>query len=165
MKKQFLALVAASGLLLSGSALAAMKIGVVDIQSILKESPKVEKMRTDMKNKFASKEKEMRKLQGDLQGLMQKYAKEQSVMSKKQKTNIENKINDGRRKLQALQMAFQKSYMEEQNKALTAIMGNVKEKVAAVAKKGGFDIVIDQNAVAYAKDGQDVTEKVISSMK
>lgn len=51
--------------------------------------------------------------------------------------------------------------MEERNK----ILSRIQDAVKSVASKGGYDVVIDANAVAYADPSKDITADVLKQVK
>ena len=63
-------------------------------------------------------------------------------------------------KAQAFEQDNRRRQMEERNKILSRI-----QDAKSVASKGGYDVVIDANAVAYADSSKDITADVLKQVK
>lgn len=163
MKKLIVAMLAAFALTMSASASAA-KIAVVDLQTVLKNSSEVQKIRQNLKEKFSDKRQSLQKAQANLQSLMKKYKKNKSVMTDKKKEALEDKIDEARQRVQSLQSDFQQQYISAQNEQLSSFVDKVKGKVQKIAKSKGYDLVLEQNSVAYASDDMDITDTVLDEI-
>ena len=64
-------------------------------------------------------------------------------------------------KAQAFEQDNRRRQMEERNK----ILSRIQDAVQKVADSEGYDVVIDQNAVAYAAKSKDITADVLKQVK
>jgi outer membrane protein len=163
MKKLIVAMLAALAFTVSANASAA-EIAVVDLQTVLKNSSEVQKIRQNLKEKFSDKRQALQKAQTNLQSLMKKYKKNKSVMTSKKKEALEDKIDNARQRVQSLQSDFQRQYISAQNEQLSSFVDKVKERVKKIAKSKGYDLVLEQNSVAYASDDMDITDMVLDKI-
>ncbi len=143
---------------------AGTKIGIVNMEQIFKNSAQVKKINTDLRTKFSSQRTEIVNLSKKLQGEMQVYSKNKSVMSKKDAADQAKAIAAQETALRTKQAGFQKQLFQSQNEAMGAFMKKVEAAVAKVAKKEGMDLVMPNNAAVYSKDGMDVTKEVMKNV-
>ena len=103
----------------------------------------------------------LKKMEGDIKYNMEKRQRDEAIMSKKEIATLEETINGLRQeyaaKAQPLQQNLKSREQEEQQKILLI----VKESVEKVAEKEGYDLVLQQSAVAFSKPDLDITTKVV----
>ena len=149
----------------AGAAQAADKIAVVNIGEVVQKMPGHEAAAKQLESEFKSRGTELQSLEKDLQTRAQKLQKDGATMkdSERQKLagEFDTKRADFAKKAQAFDQDFQKRQMEERNK----VMKRVEDAVKSVASKGGYDVVIDANAVAYSVSGIDITADVLKQVK
>ena len=149
----------------AGAAQAADKIAVVNIGEVVQKMPGREAAAKQLESEFKSRGTELQSLEKDLQTRAQKLHKDVATMkdSERQKLagEFDTKRADFAKKAQAFDHDFQKRQMEERNK----VMKRVEDAVKSVASKGGYDVVIDANAVAYSVSGIDITADVLKQVK
>ena len=104
-------------------------------------------------------------MERDLQTKMQKLQRDGSTMKASERTKLENDVMKQREtfstKAQAFEQDNRRRQMEERNK----ILSRIQDAVKSVASKGGYDVVIDANAVAYADPSKDITADVLKQVK
>lgn len=153
---------AASSMLLASNSMAAdKKIGVVNVQQVISQLPQMADIQQTITGEFKEDIDALKKMEGDIKYKMEKRQRDEAIMSKKEITTLEGEINALRQeyagKAQPLQQSIKRREQEEQQKILLL----VKEAVDKVAAKEGFDLVIQQSAVAFSKPGFDISAKVV----
>jgi outer membrane protein len=140
---------------------AAQKIGVVDIQTVFQGMPQAATIQQTIAAEFRDQKAKVDKLQADLEYELQKLQRESATMSAAEKTALEDKIIKMREEYtslaQPLQQAFQRRAAEERNKLLDLIKVALDEE----AEKGQFDLVLNAQAVTFAKPEFDLSKKVL----
>jgi outer membrane protein len=151
---------------ISSQALAAdFKVGIVDLQTLLKKSPQVQKIRDDLKKQFDPQDKKLAAAQQDFQKAVEKRNKDAATMSPKERTKTDQDLLGQQQKLQQQQMEFQKTVTEAQNKALQDFLGKVKDAVAKVSKKEGYNLVLLKAEVIYNDEKtEDLTDQVMKNL-
>lgn len=171
MKKVILSLFATATLLLfatsglAATADPAQKIGVVDVQQVLAQSPQTKKVADSIKSKFKKREAQLKKDQEKLQANQSKLDKDGSVMSDKDRAKLRDSIISGRAAFQGRVAAFQQDVSEAQAKAMQNLLNDIKTIVNSIAQKEHYTVVVEKRSIAYVADGFDITSKVISAMK
>lgn len=140
-------------------------IAVLDFNKVLMSSPQLEAAKTELKNKFDPRGKELEATQKKFQENIQAFSKNSPTMKAEDKKAAEQKLKDEQEKLQDMQSKFQNDLGKAQNDAMQKIMKKMEEIVTKVAKDKKFDLVIAKSSIAYSKPELDITEEVISQVK
>nr|P31519.2 RecName: Full=Chaperone protein Skp; AltName: Full=Cationic 19 kDa outer membrane protein; Flags: Precursor [Yersinia enterocolitica]AAA27658.1 ompH protein precursor (gtg start codon) [Yersinia enterocolitica] len=157
---------ASLGLALAASAsVQAAKIAIVNVSRIFQQLPESETVAKQLENEFKGRATELQGMESDLQTKMQKLQRDGSTMKASDRTKLENDVMKQREtfstKAQAFEQDNRRRQMEERNK----ILSRIQDAVKSVASKGGYDVVIDANAVAYADPSKDITADVLKQVK
>ena len=138
------------------------KIAVVNVQQVLQQSPKVVDQSKKLEADFKDRQQKINDQQKALQDELDSFKKESPTMSQKDRDAMQKKITNDRADLVKKVVAYQQDLSKEQGKIMQSILGNLNSIVADLAKKGGFNLVLDSQAVIYAADGTDMTKDVAS---
>ena len=133
---------------------------MVNVQQVLMKSSKVSKVNTQLQDQFKARQDKLAAQQKSLQDQVDKVTKESATMSKKDKDAAEKKIADEKANFLKDASAFQKEVSTEQNKAMQTILGQLNGIISSMAKKDGYTLVLDSQAVVYANDATDITADV-----
>lgn len=149
-------------MLFAGNSLAAdQKIATVNVQQVVAQLPQMADIQATITNEFKEQIDALKKMEGDIKYNMEKRQRDEAIMSKKEIEALEATISGLRQEYaataQPLQQSLKRREQEEQQKILLI----VKEAVDAVAKKEGYDLVLQQSAVAFAKPDADISLKVV----
>jgi len=139
-------------------------IGLVNIQSILNNSAEAKAIGSALKSEFASRRASIMKMGKNLQAEVQKYQKNQAVLTQKQLANLQQEINKQSMALRQAQAKLQSDFMAARNKKLNAVFNKLKAVVQKVAAKKDLDMVLASNAVLYSKHKIDITPEVLKDM-
>jgi outer membrane protein len=87
------------------------------------------------------------------------------LMSSSERTKLQREMasleSDYKLKAKALQEDQRRRGAEEEQK----LVQKIRKAIQDVAKREGYDIVVDANAVLYASPKDDLSSKVISAVK
>ncbi|MEW9797632.1 OmpH family outer membrane protein [Alteromonas sp. CYL-A6] len=162
--KQLFATAMLGSALISTSAMAAQKIGVVDVQGVFQSMPQAAEISNSIQEEFKTQIEEVNQLQRDGQFYAERLQRDAATMSEQEKQDLQNKIMEVREKLtekgQPLQQNIQRRSNEERNK----LLGLIKQAIDAVAAREGYDMVLNQNAVAFSKETYDLSEEVLEQV-
>lgn len=165
MKKIITSVVLASAVAFSGQALAAnsaatSNVAVVNVADILHSSQQVADATQKIKDKFAPQQKKIQDAQAKLQDEMAKFDKDGAVMSDADKKKMEDQITSERQNVVKEIAAFQKSLTDAQTKTMKAIFDQLNGVIGTVAKKDGYNMVIDSQFVVYNDEANNITDEV-----
>lgn len=165
MRKILLVVTTMVVVMFSTAAMAETKIGVIDLNKILLESPQLTTAKADLKKKFDGREKELldaqKKFQGDIEG----FNKNSTTMKEDAKKEAQDKIIGQQKKLQDLQTKFQNDLTTAQNDIMRDILKKVESIVNKTAEDKKLDLVITKISTAYNKKELEITDDVIKQMK
>lgn len=137
-----------------------LKIAVVNVQQVLTQSSKVAAANTKLQDQFKPRQEKLTAQQKNLQDEMDKYNKESTTMSQKDRDATEKKIADDKAAFLKDAGAFQKEVSAEQNKVMQGILSQLSGIISDMAKKTNYSLVLDSQAVVYSSDAADITKQV-----
>ncbi len=151
-------------LLASGSAMAATKVGYVEVAKVLQASPQVKAIKERIRREFAKRDDQLVAEQKKLKKLKEKLARDAAIMSEAESKRLERDIIARTRKLKNAQSEFQEDLALRQNEELVKLRKVISEVVIKVAKRGGYDMILE-SGVVWAADKVNITNQVIKELK
>jgi len=158
-------IVAAVGLLAVLPAWADPKVGVVDPQRLMLESPQGKAMQESMRAEFAPRE---RTLQAQAQGIkakQDKLQKDGATMTDEQRVRAEKELRDNERDFERARGEYQDDITARRNEELSRLQRTLGEEVRNYAKAQNFDVVLSGEAVVYATPAYDITPAVLTALQ
>lgn len=141
------------------------KVGVVDMQKILQNDPKVQVLEDKLKKQFSPQQDKIAAMQKQLNDDLTKYKRDISVMKDSDKKASEQKINDEGKKLQETEADFQKQFVLAREDALQSVLKDVQAIVASIAKDQKINLVTVKASVVYNDPELDITDAVIKQIQ
>ena len=153
-----------SGLILALPALAQAesKIGFVNSQRIINESPQAAKAKKRIEADFGKRDQELQKMAKQLQTMQEAIEKNSVTMAESERRVKEREFGDLNREFQRRQRELREDLTQRQNEEMAAIFDRVNKTIKQVADAEKYDIIF-QEAV-YASPRIDITEKVIKAL-
>jgi outer membrane protein len=155
----------ASGALLSSAAMAAdQKIAVVNFQEVMAKIPQTAAIMQQLEAEFKDERAVVAQLEKDIQYYQEKKKRDGALMNAKEKEELDKKVAElfgqYQEKGKALQQKAQGRQNEEQNKIIVL----VRQAIDSIAAKDKFDLILQQQAVAFAKPDANITAKVVEQV-
>ena len=144
-----------------------LKIGVFDIQRIMKESKTIEGYRHELSKGIEAKRKPLSDKENSVRTLEDKLRKDGEKLSLNERRATEEKLANEVKELKRLRedidIELQRMDRELTQKAFRDIGGVVKN----IADKENYTIIFEKNAagIVHVKDTVDITGKVLSQLK
>lgn len=146
----------------SGSTL---KIGVVDVMSLIEKSSQGEQARKTMEREFKPRETKLNSEKEEIAKMRDRLAKEAEVMSedeqKKQTKDLLKRIDDVR----GVEEKLRRDFNETRNEEMGKLQKSIGEAIQSLAREERFDLILSSEGVAYAGDAINVTAKVASRLE
>lgn len=141
-----------------------LKIGVFDVQKIMKESKVVQGYRQKLGKEVESKRKLFAEKEGTIKQTEEKLKKEGQKLSVSEKKALEEKLSSQAKELKRMKedikVDLQKMDRELTQQALKDIEGIIKK----IASDEDYTIIFERNTagIVHLKDSVDITEKIIT---
>jgi outer membrane protein len=100
-------------------------------------------------------------LEKDIKYNQEKLKRDGALMSKKEKDDLNVKIQALFTEYQTKGKALQDKATQRQNQETNKIIALVRQAVDSIAMKEKYDLVLSQQAVIYAKPGNSLTDAVV----
>ena len=140
-------------------------IGVVDIQKLMTDLPKVGGVNKKLNARFLPEKTKLEKRQKSLIALEKKLNRDSSVMQGKERADLEGKIKKERQELIPMMQKFQEKVFTTQQKELKNIADYISGLIKKVAKSKNIDLVLNKAVVEYAGDKYDLTKDILAAGK
>ena len=156
------AVVTASTLgLAEGPARAEGKIGVVDVQQVVMQTEDGIRVQAMLKKFFDKRQQELDARQTELGRAREDIEKQSRVLSRQA---LEKRMEDWQRRMVELQTKFvenNKELQEKQGQLTGPIIKKLVGVIARLAKKNGYDLIVDKQAVPYARPDLVLTDQIV----
>ncbi|HXR59228.1 MAG TPA: OmpH family outer membrane protein [Burkholderiales bacterium] len=146
-----------------GSALAQSKIGVVQIERIVRDSAPAVRAQKKLEAEFAKREAELAKVSDQLKRMQDELEKDGVTMSETVRRNKERDFNDQSREFQRKQREYREDVNQRRNEELAQVIDQANRVIRQIAEAEKYDIVFQE--AAYANPRIDITDKVIKAME
>jgi len=153
---------AASGMLLASSVMAAdQKIAVVNFQEIMSKIPQTAALMQSLEAEFKDEKAIITQLEKDIKYYQEKVKRDGSLMSAKEKEELDVNVKTLFQEYQVKGKALQQKATQRQNEETNKIIALVRQAVDSIAVKKDYDFVLSQQAVVYTKPDADITDVVV----
>ncbi|OGW22347.1 MAG: hypothetical protein A2X55_01005 [Nitrospirae bacterium GWB2_47_37] len=141
-----------------------LKIGVFDVQKIMKESKAVEGYRNQMLQEAESKKKILSGKQESARQIEERLKKEAQTLSSTERKSLEEKLTTEIKELRRMNEDIEADLKKRDSELTRKAFMEIGEIVKKIAEKEGYTIVFEKNAagIAHLKSSVDITSKVIN---
>lgn len=158
-------IVAAAGLLAVVPAWAEPRIGVVDPQRLLQESPQGKAVQDAMRAEFAPRERTLQAQAQSIKAKQEKLQKDGATMTDEQRIRAEKELRDGERDFERARGEFQDDITARRNEEYSRLQRTLGEEVRSYAKAQNFDVILSGEAVIYATPAYDITPAILTALQ
>jgi len=162
LKKVLISIAALTLAVAAAPALAETKIGFVNGQKVINESPQAAKAKKKLEKEFEKRDQDLQKLAKQLQGMQEGLEKNAVTMSEADRRNKEREFNDLNRDFQRKQREFREDLNLRQNEEMAGIYERVNKIIKQVAEAEKYDLIIQEGV--YVSPKLDITDKVIKAL-
>lgn len=145
----------------AGAAAAQQKTAVVDSQRAVLETEEGLRVQATLKKLFDTRQLELDRKQNDLQKEREALEKQRNVLSQAVLAQRVEKWQKEALSVQQQFVEYNKELQRKQAELTRPILTKVIEIVKQLARKEGFQLVVERQTALYAADGLDLTERVI----
>ena len=147
----------------AGAAFAQGKIGVVQIERIVRDSAPALRAQKKLEAEFAKREAELGKVADQLKRLQDELEKDAVTMPEAQRRNKERDFAELNRDFQRKQREYREDVNQRRNEELGQVIELANRIIRQIAESEKYDIIFQE--AAYANPRIDITDKVIKAME
>ena len=136
MKKLILSLLLIAGLVATNVSAAKLKIGVVDFQRIVAESPQADSIKTSMLERFGPQREELQAMEQEVIKIQENYKRNELVMTEDKLKDMEKDFNQKVMAMKQKEAALTQEMKAAQNQELAVLQQQILGVVEDIAKKG-----------------------------
>jgi len=148
----------------SASAMAEIKIGVVDYARLLELSPQAKALQDSLKNEFGPRYQQLLAQDQQLKQRADKLQKDGATMSQEQRDKEEKSIRDAARDLERRKSEWQDDSNTKRNDEMNKLQRSLVGEVRDYAKSQNFDVVIAEGVI-YATPTVDITPAILQALQ
>ena len=144
---------------------AELKIGVVDPQRLLEESPQGKAASESMRAEFAPRQRTLQAQEQALKAKQEKLQKDGATMTDDQRARAEKELRDAARDLERARGEFNDDATARRNEEMSRLQRTLGEEVRNYAKAQNYDLILTGETVVYAAPSFDITPAVLSALQ
>lgn len=144
------------------SAQAEVKIGFVNGQRVIAESPQAGKAKKKLEKEFEKRDQDLQKMAAQLKTMQDNMEKNAVTTAESERRNKEREFNELNRNFQRMQREFREDLNQRQNEEMAAIYERANKVIKQIAENEKFDLIV-QEAV-YFSPRVDITDKVLKAL-
>ncbi|HEX9140143.1 MAG TPA: OmpH family outer membrane protein [Steroidobacteraceae bacterium] len=142
-----------------------LKIGVVNFQRLVTESPQGKAASEALRTEFMPKQRDLVQLGAQLKAKQDKLEKDVATMSQDQRARAEKELSEGNKDFSRKQSDLQEEFNARQNEELSKLEGQMVNETRTYAQGQKLDLVLANNAVIYATNVLDITGAVLGYLQ
>jgi outer membrane protein len=151
------------GLVAPAASWAQGKIGVVQIERIVRDSAPALRAQKKLEAEFSRREQELAKVADQLKRMQDELEKDGVTMPEAQRRTKERDFNELSREFQRKQREYREDVNQRRNEELSQVIEQANRIIRQIAEQEKYDIIFQE--AAYANPRIDITDKVIKSME
>ena len=141
-----------------------LKIGVVDVMSLIDKSAQMEVARKKMEKEFSPREKKLNSEKEEINMMQDRLTKEAEVMSEDEQKKISKEVMKRVREIKQEEEELRADFNQTRNEEMGKLQKSISEAIQSLAKEEHFDLILHEGVV-FASDSINVTAKVASKLE
>lgn len=140
------------------------KIGVLDWEVILTESPQAKEAKSRLDKEFQARKDKLYSTQKEYQTKQEKLQKDRDILSEAERVKLDKELGKMQQELRHMDEELRSDYTLSHRDEMDKFVKIVREVVEKLAQEEKYDLVIPQEATLYMANRIDVTEKVLQRL-
>lgn len=161
---RILSLAAVLALGMATTAYAEIKVGFVNYNRLMQDSPQAKTALDAIRTEFAPRERDIQTQGASLKAREEKLTKDAATMSEVQRAAADKELRDGYRDLQRKQQEVQDDFNARRNEEMSRLQRVLLEEVGVYAKAQGYDLVLAEGVI-YATTQLDITGSILTALQ
>jgi len=150
-------------LLAQGTPSTPPKIGIINIQAAIAATAEGKKALADLQNKYQPRQKELQRLNQEIQAIQDQLQKGQATLSDDEQARLNREAEDKQKQLKRDAEDAQTDYNHDRDEAVNKIGQKMVRVINDYAQKNGFSLVLDdgQIQVYFAAKDIELTSEIV----
>ena len=140
-----------------------LKVGIVDVNKILKEAPQTLSANKKLEKEFGSRTEKLKAKIQSLQSDEKKYQKEVLTLSDDQKDKSEKSLQQRRIEIQRLERELREDMDLRRREEIGDLQGKINETIDKIAADEKYDLIL-YNGIAFASENVDITNRILKAL-
>ena len=140
------------------------KVGIIDVEKIVKESKAMRYIQKRVSKKQSSYQKEVTKKQKKLEKEQKRIEGKKSILSEKafakETKKFEKKVDDLKTYVDRRQNSLKKASLD----GMSQVNDKIKDIINEISKEEGYDIIIPASQALFYKEELDISEQVLDKL-
>ena len=141
---------------------AAVRIGFVNTERILRDAATAKASQQKLEQEFSKREKELQELAARLKSIAETLERDAAVMSEPDRQRRQREYAELEKDFQRKQREFREDLNQRRNEELAQVIERANRVIKQIAEQEKYDVIL-QEAV-FASPRVDITEKVLRSL-
>jgi len=155
-------LILAALLLMSFPASAQTKVGLLNVERILRDSPTAQQAQVRLREEFAVRNQELAKTAAQLKVMQTQLENNSLTISDSERQTRQREFNEASLAFQRQQRTFNEDANKRREEELGGVFDRMTRAVKKIAESEGFDIIFRE--VTWGSPRLDITDKVIKAI-
>jgi len=151
-------------LIYGSSLLAAGKIGFVDMETLINNSPQINNARATISSEFEVQYSDIEQKESNLELLENRITKDGAIMSLSELGKLQERARILERQIRRAKEDLKDAISIRNNQILNTIQKDLNDIVTQYAKDKGYDAILI-NAILYVSDEMDITQEILNILK
>ena len=140
-----------------------LKIGIVDVNKILKEAPQTISANKKLEKEFSARTEKLKSKIKTLDADGKKYQKESLTMSDDQRDKAEKNLQQRRIEIQRNERELREDMDLRRREEIGDLQEKINITIDKIAAEEKYDLIL-YNGIAFASDKVDMTEQIIKAL-
>ena len=145
-----------------GAAAQEFRIGIVNLDRIVRESGPAKAAQVKLEQEFGKREKDLADLGNQLKAASERFEREAPTLPESQRTARQRQLVEQDREFQRNRREFQEDLNARKNEELQLLIDRANRAVKTLAETEKYDLIIQEAVYIHPK--HDITDKVIRQL-
>jgi outer membrane protein len=139
------------------------KIGVVNTEALVQNSPQYVEAQTKLQAEFGPRDQELKGLNQTATALDERLRRDAATMTELQRAQLERELTDAARSFRSKKEAFDEDFELRRQEEMQKLQTFVRNELATFAKANGYDLIL-VSGVGYHGPTYDVTKSMLEAL-
>lgn len=140
------------------------KIAVVDVGAVFQQLPDREEISQSLQREFSDRIERMQEREQNIGQMQERIQRDEEIMSEEEYTQAMMEFQQSVQEAQQAGQQLNEEMRRRQGEERDRVLRRMQQVIAEIAESEGYDVVLEANGIAYARDGYDISSRVLDAM-